>query len=151
MSTEALIAHRAADARVAVRAGVSINAGHFIADVLALAQLPAAHYVMNTCRDRYFFAVGLGAALIAGRTSLLPPSRAPEVLAQVARRYPDTIYLGDDRGHIGWRVDLASLVAASATASLADASSSWPPPQSHASTSRRSRLRRAARASLSRN
>ena len=130
MTTEALIAHRAADARVAVRAGASINAGHFIADVVALAQqLPAAHYVMNTCRDRYFFAVGLGAALIAGRTSLLPPSRAPEVLAQVARRYPDTVYLGDDRGHIGWRTDLASLVEASATASLAKAaSSSWPPP-----------------------
>ena len=129
MSTEALIAHRAADARVAVRAGASINAGHFIADAIALAQqLPAAHYVMNTCRDRYFFAVGLGAALIAGRTSLLPPSRVPEVLALVARQYPDTLYLGDDRGHIGWRTDLASLVEASATASLANASSSWPPP-----------------------
>ena len=74
MTDELLIAHRAPEARIAVRAGTPITAGRFVADAAALArQLPPAQYVLNGCRDRYLFAVGFGAALLAGRTSLLPP------------------------------------------------------------------------------
>ena len=76
MTDELLIGHRAPEGRIAVRAGTSITAGRFVADAAALArQLPPAQYVLNGCRDRYLFAVGFGAALLAGRTSLLPPSR----------------------------------------------------------------------------
>lgn len=130
MTTEALIGHRAADVRIAVRAGAPISAGHFVAEAVALArQLPPAQYVLNTCRDRYFFSVAFCAALIAGRTSLLPPSRTPDVLAQVARRYPDTLHLGDDTGHIGWRASLASPPDTASAAPLTDAAASlWPPP-----------------------
>lgn len=125
MTSELLIGHRAPDARIAVRAGAPIGAGQFVADVMALAQqLPPAQYVLNSCRDRYLFAVGFGAALIAGRTSLLPPSRAPEVLAQLSLRFPDTIYLTDEAGHI---------VALSGTAEPtywqpSAGASAWPPP-----------------------
>ena len=124
MTSELLIGHRAPRARIAVRAGVPIGAGQFVADALALArQLPPAQYVLNSCRDRYLFAVGFCAALIAGRTSLLPPSRTPEMLAQLAIRYSDTVYLTDEAGHI-----LLLSGAASPTRFVPNAAASaWPP------------------------
>ncbi|MGZ8993597.1 MAG: AMP-binding protein [Burkholderiaceae bacterium] len=125
MTSELLIGHHAPDARIAVRAGASIGAGQFVADAMALArQLPPARYVLNSCRDRYLFAVGFGAALIAGRTSLLPPSRTPEVLAQLALRYPDTVYLTDEAGCI---VALGGTAAPTRWQGSADATA-WPPP-----------------------
>ena len=124
MTSELLIGHHAPDARIAVRAGASIGAGQFVADATALArQLPPARYVLNSCRDRYLFAVGFGAALIAGRTSLLPPSRTPEVLAQLALRYPDTVYLTDEAGGI---VALGGPAPTRWQAS--PGASAWPPP-----------------------
>ena len=103
MTGESLIGHRAADARIAVRDGGSNLCRSFCCRRAgARQQLPPAQYVLNSCRDRYLFAVGFCAALIAGRTSLLPPSRAPETLAQLATRYPDTLYLGEDAGGIVW-------------------------------------------------
>ena len=103
MTSELLIAHRAANARIAVRGRESISAGRFVAAAQALAQqLPPAQYVLNSCRDRYLFAVAFCAALIAGRTSLLPPSRTPETLAQLATRYPDTLYVGEEAGDLVW-------------------------------------------------
>lgn len=128
MTSELLIGHRAPEARIAVRAGAPIGAGQFVADATALArQLPPARYVLNSCRDRYLFAVGFCAALIAGRTSLLPPSRTPEILAQLALRYPDTVYLADEAERI---------VALSGTAAPTHwqpkqpntNASAWPPP-----------------------
>lgn len=128
MTTEALIGHQAADARIAVRAGAPVSAGCFVADVVALAvQLPPAHYVMNACRDRYSFAVGFCAALVASRTNLLPPSRTPEMLAQLARRYPDTAYLADEAGRINWRTGMTSL-SGSITLQADAALAVWPPP-----------------------
>ena len=125
MMSEWLIGHRAPDARIAVRAGASVGAGQFVADAMALArQLPPAQHVLNSCRDRYLFAVGFCAALIAGRTSLLPPSRTSEVLAQLATRYPDTVYLTDEAGHI---LLLRGTATPTRFAPNADASA-WPPP-----------------------
>jgi acyl-coenzyme A synthetase/AMP-(fatty) acid ligase len=103
MNSESLIAHRAANARLAVRDGESVSSGRFLAAAQALAQqLPPAHYVLNSCRDRYHFAVAFCAALIAGRTSLLPPSRTSETLTQLAIRYPDTLHVGEEAGNIVW-------------------------------------------------
>ncbi len=128
MTTEALIGHQRADARLALRAGAPISAGSFIGDAVALAaQLPSSRHVMNACRDRYFFAVGFCAALIAGRTNLLPPSRTPETLTQLALRYPDTVYLVDDAGRISWRSGLTSPPGA-ATSPADVAPAAWPPP-----------------------
>ncbi len=125
MISELLIGHRAPEARIAVRAGAPIRAGQFVADVTALArQLPPARYVLNSCRDRYLFAVGFAAALIAGRTSLLPPSRTPEILAQLALRYPDTVYLADEAERI---VALSGSAAPTYWQPNTEASA-WPPP-----------------------
>ena len=125
MTSELLIGHGSPNARIAVRAGAPIGAGQFVADATALArQLPAAQYVLNCCRDRYLFAVGFCAALIAGRTSLLPPSRTPETLAQLAIRYPDTVDLTDKAGCVHL---LTGRAAPAQWQTNADAPA-WPPP-----------------------
>lgn len=52
--------------------GEGVTARGFVADAWALAgRLPPGRYVANLCRDRYAFAVGFAAGLLAGRTALL--------------------------------------------------------------------------------
>ncbi|MGH6610109.1 MAG: AMP-binding protein [Burkholderiaceae bacterium] len=128
MSVERLIAHSSAESRIATRAGVNIAAVRFVADATALAQrLPDSRYVLNTCHDRYAFAVAFAAALIAGRTNLLPPSRTPELLAQLAQRYPDIAYVGDEGGVI-WCANSATPRVEQPLDAIAGAEVSWPPP-----------------------
>ena len=51
----------------------------------AIAQrLPPAGAMINLCEDRYRFLVAYAAALSVGHTVLLPPSRAEQVVAEVA-------------------------------------------------------------------
>ena len=126
MTAEPLVGHRAADACLAWRAGVPTTAGQFVADAIALArQLPRSQYVLNSCRDRYLFSVGFGAALVAGRTTLLPPSRAPETLAQLRMRNPDMLYLGEDAG----RIVLHSADTAASEWCSVSGGPMWPPPR----------------------
>jgi acyl-coenzyme A synthetase/AMP-(fatty) acid ligase len=51
---------------------------------------------LNACVDRYHFTVGLAAALISGRVSLLPSSQAPEMLRQLRVFAPDVVCLSDE-------------------------------------------------------
>jgi acyl-coenzyme A synthetase/AMP-(fatty) acid ligase len=60
------------------------------------AALGGGGHVLNVCADRYYFAVGLAASLVAGKVSLLPTTRTPEVIAQLARFAPDVICLTDE-------------------------------------------------------
>ena len=63
---------RAAGDVVFWRGRTGVTAGAFVADARALAgRLPPGQYVANLCRDRYAFAVGFAAGLLAGRTALL--------------------------------------------------------------------------------
>lgn len=96
MSTCPLLAHDRADQVVAWRHGEPIGAGRFLADArrLAAAFPPGAH-VLNACTDRYRFAVGLAAALISERISLLPPALTPEMVRQVRTFAPDVFCLAD--------------------------------------------------------
>lgn len=72
------------DAPVAWRQGEAISARRFLADARAeSARLPGAGPMVNLCGDRYRFAVGLGAALMRGHTSLLPPNALPDTLARL--------------------------------------------------------------------
>jgi len=63
-----------------------------------LATLPDRAHVLNHCEDRYHFLVGLAAAMLKRQVSLFPSNRAPEVLAQVARDYPQVYCLTDQVG-----------------------------------------------------
>ena len=61
--------------------GRPVTAGEFEAAAHTLAaRLPRKPYVVNLCEDRYAFTVALAAGLIAGQTTLLPPSRAPQAV-----------------------------------------------------------------------
>lgn len=87
-----------------------ITAGQFFADVEQLAEsLPASRYVLNTCQDRYLFMVGLGAALLNGRATLMPSHFTPESLLQLQAHYPDILCVHDGRQHppslAAWQLD----------------------------------------------
>lgn len=57
--------------------------------------LPAGRHVINVCADRYRFAVGLTAAMLAGKVSLLPPSHTPQVVRHLRQFAPDVFCLTD--------------------------------------------------------
>ena len=81
MSALPLIAGHRPDAVFACHRGAAIALPAFEAAVRSLAaRLPERKYVANLCEDRYAFMVAFGASLIAGQTTLLPPSRAPQAV-----------------------------------------------------------------------
>ena len=68
----------------------------FLGEVQALAaRLDASEFVVNLCEDRHRFLTGFCAAALRGKATLLPPSRAPEVVADVQRRHPSNQVLDD--------------------------------------------------------
>lgn len=91
-----LLAHTAADTPVAYRDGMPIPAWQFLADAQWLAtRLPPGAPVLNACADRYHFAVGVGAAILAGLRSLLPPTHTPETIRQLRAADPSVLCLTD--------------------------------------------------------
>ncbi len=96
MNTAALLGPYHADRVLAWQNGQAITYGHFLSEVGALADLlPPKPTVINLADDRYRFLVGFAAALARGQTTLLPPSRAPGALAQIAREYGASYCLVD--------------------------------------------------------
>ena len=91
----------AAGRTIAFGAGPAIDLHRFSREVRAVAaSLPPARHAVNLCEDRYRFLVAFCAAAVRGQTTLMPPSRAPAVVAEVMAQYPDTYCLGD-RGPCG--------------------------------------------------
>ncbi|MGF6642882.1 AMP-binding protein [Paraburkholderia sp. GAS82] len=91
-----LLFHSSSAQTIAWRDGTPVSVREFLADVAALAKaLPAGGHVFNMCTDRYRFAVGLCAALVAGKISLLPSAHTPEAVRQLASFAPDTFCLHD--------------------------------------------------------
>lgn len=92
-----MLSHATAEAVVGYRGGRPVSAAEFLSDATRLAaELPAGEHLINVCADRYRFAVGLAASLLAGKVSLLPPSRTPEVIRQLADFAPDVFCLTDE-------------------------------------------------------
>jgi acyl-coenzyme A synthetase/AMP-(fatty) acid ligase len=92
-----LLAHTQANAIVAYRQGQPVTARQFLDDVARAARcLPPGDHVFNVCADRYLFAVGVCATLVAGKVSLLPPSQTAEMVLQLAAFAPDVYCLHDD-------------------------------------------------------
>lgn len=84
---------------VAWRDGRAVRAEQFLAHVrMVAAMLPAARHVVNLCEDRYAFLVAFGAALVAHQTTLMPPSRAVQAVAEVMATHPGSYALGDQPG-----------------------------------------------------
>lgn len=93
----ALISHAAETSVIAYRGGKPVSAAHYLGDVQHLAaRLPDGDHVLNVCTDRYHFAVGLGAALMTKKISLLPSTHTPEVIRQLRQFAADAFCLTDD-------------------------------------------------------
>lgn len=126
MNEAKLIAHAQHDATLAYASAGPVAAGQFVADVLRLgerlrAHAPQARYVVNALADRYRFAVTFCAALAAGRVNLLPGSRAPAALAELAAAYPDHVAVTDGELYGGFASGLVFDAAPGVE-------SAWPPP-----------------------
>ncbi len=80
----------------------SVPLAQFAREVRGVAALlPEARCALNLCEDRYRFIVALCAAALRGQTTLLPPSRAPAVVAEVLARHGDSYALADVSAHAG--------------------------------------------------
>ncbi|WP_247421578.1 AMP-binding protein [Ralstonia pseudosolanacearum] len=96
MPTYPLVFHASPDQTIAWRDGAQVAVRTFLAEVARLAAaLPAGGHVFNACTDRYRFAVGLCATLVAGKISLLPASQTPETVRRLAAFAPDVFCLHD--------------------------------------------------------
>src|SRR4051794_32027084 len=70
--------------------GQALSAARFCHAANALAAcLPQSHFAFNLCENQVHFMLASAAALIAGQTLILPPSRLAAVLASLRRRYAD--------------------------------------------------------------
>ncbi|TDF65459.1 AMP-binding protein [Cupriavidus sp. L7L] len=96
MTAIPLVAHASPAATLAWVQGRPVTVGRFLADVAQLAAaLPAGGHVFNACTDRYRFTVGLCAALLRGKATLLPSSQTPETVRQLCAFAPDAFCLQD--------------------------------------------------------
>ncbi len=85
----ALLSHRSPQAVMAWSKGRAITALDYLAAARHMAsRLPAGVPVLNLCGQRHHFAVVLGAALLRGVPLLLPSTRTPDMLQQLAHQYP---------------------------------------------------------------
>jgi len=92
-----LIAHKSPEAIVAYREGKPITARRFLSDVNKVSTtLPEGGHVLNTCQDRYRFAVGFAATLVVRSVSLMPSSLAPQTLNSLQSIAADFITLDDE-------------------------------------------------------
>ncbi|RJG08188.1 beta-hydroxyacyl-ACP dehydratase [Noviherbaspirillum cavernae] len=97
MPTFPLITHKRADSVIAWRDGAPITAARFLSDVAQLSRmLPAGTHMLNACGDRYRFTVGLAAALVSGKVSLLPSTQTSEMIRQLQQFAPDAFCLTDN-------------------------------------------------------
>lgn len=85
-----------ADRTVALDGRQRIGLDTFLAQVRGVAAaLPVGQHAVNLCEDRYRFLVAFCAVALRGQITLLPPSRAPEVVTDVLAQYPESYSLGD--------------------------------------------------------
>ncbi|MFN2348790.1 MAG: AMP-binding protein [Thioalkalivibrio sp.] len=83
-------------ATLARHADRPISQEAFLRDVRCLAEaLPEADGAFNLCEDRYRFTVAFAALLLRGQVNLLPPNRATDTLASIARTQPGCYALVD--------------------------------------------------------
>jgi len=84
------------DSPLAWHDGEVVTAGRFLAHAEALAEtLTSARQVINLCEDRYSFLLGFCAALLCGRTTLLPPNRAEETIETLLQENGECLLLSD--------------------------------------------------------
>ena len=83
MSSLPLVSHASPDSVIAWRRDGAVTVREFMAEVNQLvARFPAGRHLLNLCSDRYRFSVGLAAAIVAGKVSLLPSTHTAGVISR---------------------------------------------------------------------
>lgn len=96
MPTLPLVSHPTPESIIAWRTEGAVTVRDFLTEVYALAaRFPAGGNLLNLCCDRYRFSVGVAAAIVSGKVSLLPSTHTPGVLRQVTAFAPDVFCLTD--------------------------------------------------------
>lgn len=96
MSSLPLVSHSSPDSIIAWRMEGAVTLRQFLAEVSQLvAVFPPGGHLLNMCSDRYRFSVGLAAAIVTGKVSLLPSTHTPEVVRQIKAFAPDVFCLTD--------------------------------------------------------
>lgn len=96
MPTLPLVSHTNPDSIIAWRADGAVTLRQFLSEVeQLLARFPSGSHLLNLCSDRYHFSVGLAAAIVAGKVSLLPSAHTAETLRQIKTFAPDVFCLTD--------------------------------------------------------
>ncbi len=91
-----LVSHVCPDSIIAWRADGAVTRRQFLAEVSQLvSRFPAGSHLLNMCSDRYRFSVGLAAAIVTSKVSLLPSTHTPEVVRQIKVFAPDVFCLTD--------------------------------------------------------
>lgn len=97
----ALLGGAPLDAPLAWRGGHPISRLQYLADIQRLArQLPSGGPVLALTADRYRFALALGAAMLRGYPSLLPPNHTPDMVDRLRALFPDAYALLEAGGAI---------------------------------------------------
>ncbi|HXA48430.1 MAG TPA: AMP-binding protein, partial [Burkholderiaceae bacterium] len=74
----------------------AISPQQFLTQAAKLASdLPTCRYVVNLCEDRYHFLLAFAAALISGKQTLTPPSRAPLAIDRIQQEFTDSHIIDD--------------------------------------------------------
>ena len=96
MSQFPLVSHASPDSIIAWRSEGAVTLRQFLAEVSQLAaRFPAGGHLLNMCSDRYRFSVGLAAAIVTGKVSLLPSTHTPETVRKIKVFAPDVFCLTD--------------------------------------------------------
>lgn len=91
-----LVSHTAPDSIIAWYQSKPVTLQQFLYDVSYLAsQLLSGRHILNICSNRYHFSVGLAAAIITGKVSLLPATQSPEMANQLKAYASDVFCLTD--------------------------------------------------------
>lgn len=112
-----LLVHSQAEDTVAWRHGRALTRAQMLGDIRRIAaRLPAGGHLLNACTDRYHFAVGFAAGVLAGCTSLLPSTLTEPVVAHLQQIAPDAVLLAEPGTSVPGRLPRIDYPQDSATA-----------------------------------
>jgi len=83
------------DVHAITAGGRQVGPAEFSRKAGVAAPIPGAGSIVNLCEDRLNFLVAFAAAMLCGRTVLLPQSRAPAAVAELRSRYPGSTVVDD--------------------------------------------------------
>ncbi|MCL2344765.1 MAG: AMP-binding protein [Desulfobulbus sp.] len=96
MQTLPLLPESPIDSIVAWNGSHPVTRAEFLCHIRGVAaHLPPTGHVLNLCKSRYWFGVGLFAAISRGILSLMPNAVAPDLIAGLRAEFPDLLCLCD--------------------------------------------------------